>query len=67
MSVVGRSLPRLEDPPLLTGRGCFAGDVAFAHMLHMRIVRSPHAHGRIRDRHGRGAGTAGCGGRLDVG
>jgi CO/xanthine dehydrogenase Mo-binding subunit len=48
MSVVGRSLPRLEDPPLLTGRGRFAGDVAFAHMLHMRIVRSPHAHGRIR-------------------
>ena len=48
MSVVGRSVPRLEDRPLLTGRGRFAADVAFPHMLHMRLVRSAHAHGRIR-------------------
>jgi carbon-monoxide dehydrogenase large subunit/6-hydroxypseudooxynicotine dehydrogenase subunit gamma len=32
---------------LVTGRGRFAADVAFAHMLHMRVVRSAHAHGRI--------------------
>jgi aerobic carbon-monoxide dehydrogenase large subunit len=38
---------RLEDPPLVTGRGAFAADVAFPHMLHMRLVRSAHAHGRI--------------------
>jgi aerobic carbon-monoxide dehydrogenase large subunit len=47
MSVIGRSVPRLEDRPLVTGRGRFAADVAFPHMLHMRIVRSGHAHGRI--------------------
>jgi carbon-monoxide dehydrogenase large subunit/6-hydroxypseudooxynicotine dehydrogenase subunit gamma len=47
MSFVGRSVPRLEDRPLVTGRGRFAADVAFPHMLHMRIVRSGHAHGRI--------------------
>jgi carbon-monoxide dehydrogenase large subunit len=47
MSFVGRSVPRLEDRPLVTGRGRFAADVAFAHMLHMRVVRSAHAHGRI--------------------
>ena len=47
MTFVGRSLPRLEDPPLVTGRGCFAADVSFAHQLHMRVVRSAHAHGRI--------------------
>jgi carbon-monoxide dehydrogenase large subunit/6-hydroxypseudooxynicotine dehydrogenase subunit gamma len=47
MTVVGRSVPRLEDGPLLTGSGRFAADVAFPHMLHMRLVRSPHAHGRI--------------------
>jgi carbon-monoxide dehydrogenase large subunit len=47
MSVVGRSVPRLEDRPLVTGRGRFAADVGFAHMLHMRVVRSAHAHGRI--------------------
>ncbi len=47
MSVIGRSVPRLEDRPLVTGRGRFAADVAFPHMLHMRVVRSSHAHGRI--------------------
>ena len=48
MGSIGRSVPRLEDRPLLMGRGRFAADVAFTHMLHMRIVRSAHAHGRIR-------------------
>jgi carbon-monoxide dehydrogenase large subunit len=47
MGFVGRSVPRLEDPPLVTGRGTFAADIAFPHMLHMRLVRSAHAHGRI--------------------
>src|SRR5262245_30443859 len=47
VSAVGRSVPRLEDRPLVTGRGRFAADVAFPHMLHMRVVRSAHAHGRI--------------------
>jgi CO/xanthine dehydrogenase Mo-binding subunit len=47
MSFVGRSVIRLEDRPLVTGRGAFAADVAFPHMLHMRAVRSAHAHGRI--------------------
>src|SRR5579862_8170060 len=47
MAFVGRSVPRLEDPPLVTGRGLFAADVSFVHQLHMRVVRSAHAHGRI--------------------
>jgi aerobic carbon-monoxide dehydrogenase large subunit len=47
MGVVGRSVPRLEDRPLVAGRGKFAADVAFPHMLHMRVVRSAHAHARI--------------------
>src|SRR5215204_6915490 len=47
MSFVGRSVPRLEDRPLVTGRGRFAADIAFPHMLHMRVVRSGHAHGEI--------------------
>jgi aerobic carbon-monoxide dehydrogenase large subunit len=41
---LGRSLPRLEDPPLLTGRGEFVGDIGFPHQLHMRVARSPYAH-----------------------
>jgi aerobic carbon-monoxide dehydrogenase large subunit len=47
MGFVGRSVPRLEDRPLVTGRGRFAADIAFPHQLHMRVVRSAHAHGRI--------------------
>jgi aerobic carbon-monoxide dehydrogenase large subunit len=45
--VVGRSVLRLEDPPLLTGEGRFVGDLSFPHQLHMRVVRSAYAHGRI--------------------
>jgi carbon-monoxide dehydrogenase large subunit len=44
---IGQSVLRLEDPPLVTGAGRFAGDISFPHQLHMRIVRSSHAHGRI--------------------
>src|SRR5215470_3500151 len=47
MSVIGRSLTRLEDRPLVTGSGEFAADVAFPHMLHLRLVRSAHAHGSL--------------------
>src|SRR6185436_7936036 len=47
MSFVGRSVPRLEDGPLVSGQGRFAADVTFPHMLHMRVVRSAFAHGRI--------------------
>ena len=48
MALIGRSVPRKEDPPLVTGRGLFAADVSFPHQLHMRIVRSPFPHGMIR-------------------
>src|SRR5260221_11411594 len=47
MTFIGRSVTRLEDRPLVTGCGAFAADIAFPHMLHMRVVRSEHAHGRI--------------------
>jgi aerobic carbon-monoxide dehydrogenase large subunit len=45
--LIGRSVTRLEDPPLLTGAGRFAADVSFPHQLHMRIVRSSYAHARL--------------------
>jgi len=45
---IGRSVPRLEDRPLLTGQGRFAADISFPGMLHMRVVRSAVAHGKIR-------------------
>jgi aerobic carbon-monoxide dehydrogenase large subunit len=46
--LVGQSLTRLEDRPLLTGRGRFAADISFPQQLHMRIVRSNFARGRLR-------------------
>jgi carbon-monoxide dehydrogenase large subunit len=47
MTYIGQSVTRLEDWPLVTGRGAFAASVSFPHQLHMRVVRSAHAHGKI--------------------
>jgi carbon-monoxide dehydrogenase large subunit/6-hydroxypseudooxynicotine dehydrogenase subunit gamma len=44
---VGQSVTRLEDYPLVTGGGRFVADIDFPHQIHMRVVRSAHAHGRI--------------------
>ena len=44
---IGQSVARLEDPPLVQGRGRYVGDISFSHQLHMRVVRSNHAHGTI--------------------
>src|SRR5262245_65931427 len=44
---IGKSVARLDDPPLIRGRARFAGDISFPHQLHMRVVRSNHAHGGI--------------------
>ncbi len=46
--IVGAAVARIEDPPLVRGRGLFAADVSFARQLHMRVLRSPMAHGRIK-------------------
>ena len=47
MSLIGRSVKRLEDRPLLTGSGRFAADITVPDMLYMRVVRSPVAFGRL--------------------
>lgn len=44
----GRAVPRLEDAPLLTGRGRFVDDVQLPGLLAVAFVRSPFAHARIR-------------------
>jgi 2-furoyl-CoA dehydrogenase large subunit len=46
---IGRSMKRVEDWRLLTGRGTYIDDhPPVAHAHHAAIVRSPHAHARIR-------------------
>ncbi|MCY4501975.1 MAG: molybdopterin-dependent oxidoreductase, partial [Alphaproteobacteria bacterium] len=47
--MIGRSLPRLEDAALLTGRGRFTDDMDLAGQAWVRFVRSPHAHADILD------------------
>ena len=45
---VGRSIPRVEDLALLTGRGRFIDDLGVRPgTLHAAILRSPHAHADI--------------------
>ena len=46
--VIGESVRRLEDLPLLRGRGHYVADLIQRWDLHMRIVRSEVAHGRFR-------------------
>ncbi|MBV8836486.1 MAG: xanthine dehydrogenase family protein molybdopterin-binding subunit, partial [Alphaproteobacteria bacterium] len=48
-SWVGRSIERVEDAALLTGRGRYIDDVAVAPgTLHAAVLRSPHPHALIR-------------------
>jgi carbon-monoxide dehydrogenase large subunit len=47
-SLIGSRIPRLEDGPLLTGKGRFIDDIKFPGLLHAAFVRSPHPHAAIR-------------------
>ena len=46
-SLIGASIRRVEDPPLLTGKGCYVDDVKLPGILHVAIHRSTHPHARI--------------------
>ena len=45
--LVGASVKRKEDPRLIIGEGKYTDDVQLNGMLHMAVLRSPHAHARI--------------------
>ena len=45
--MIGQSARRIEDLPLLRGEGRFVADQSAPGQLHMRVVRSPVAFGRI--------------------
>ncbi len=45
---LGARIPRNEDPALLQGRGLFVDDIRLPGMAHAAVLRSPHAHARIR-------------------
>jgi carbon-monoxide dehydrogenase large subunit len=46
---IGQPVRRKEDLRLVTGRGCFTDDVSLPGQAYAVMVRSPHAHARIRD------------------
>ncbi len=45
---IGQAVTRFEDPRLLRGQGRFLNDVNLPGQAHAVLVRSPHAHARIR-------------------
>jgi aerobic carbon-monoxide dehydrogenase large subunit len=45
---IGESIKRKEDARFLRGQGNYLDDFTLPGMLHMAILRSPHAHARIR-------------------
>jgi len=48
LSYLGRSIKRFEDARLVIGDGVFIDDIKLPDMLHAAVVRSVHAHARIR-------------------
>jgi len=48
MSYVGQAIKRKEDPRLVCGSSSYVDDIRLPGMLHLAIVRSIHAHARIK-------------------
>ena len=46
---IGAKVKRFEDPRFLTGRGNYIGDINCPNQLHAAILRSPHAHAKIKN------------------
>src|ERR1700710_1584716 len=55
---LGVRVPRREDAPLVTGHALFAADQDSPRALHCAILRSPHAHAKIRSVDCEGARSA---------
>jgi carbon-monoxide dehydrogenase large subunit len=45
---IGKPIPRKEDERLLRGEGCYTDDFSLPGQAYASVVRSPHAHARIR-------------------
>jgi len=47
LSVVGKSVNRLDGLEKVTGKAVFCADITLPQMLHAKVLRSPHPHARI--------------------
>jgi aerobic carbon-monoxide dehydrogenase large subunit len=45
---IGQPLRRREDFRLLTGKGRYVDDIKLPGLLHLTVLRSPHAHAEIK-------------------
>ena len=45
--LIGASVPRVEDSPLLIGRGKYVDDIQVPGLLHLAVLRSPYPKARI--------------------
>ena len=45
--LIGASIRRVEDPPLMTGKGCYVDDINLPGMLYLAFLRSPYPHAKI--------------------
>jgi xanthine dehydrogenase YagR molybdenum-binding subunit len=48
LSVVGRDTPRQDGPLRVRGEARYTADIKLPGMLHAAVLRSPHAHARVR-------------------
>ena len=46
-SIVGKSIPKIDGPELVTGQAQYSMDEFLPGMLYARILRSPHAYSNI--------------------
>ncbi len=46
--VLGRDTPRQDGVAKVTGREKYASDLSLPNMLHARVMKSPHAHARVK-------------------
>ena len=46
--VVGKRLPRVDAKERVTGQAIYPADLSLPGMVHAKLLRSPHAHARIR-------------------
>jgi nicotinate dehydrogenase large molybdopterin subunit len=46
-SFIGANVRRIDAPSKVSGKLKYAGDMVMPDMLHMQVLRSPHAHARI--------------------
>ena len=45
--VIGKNVRRIDAPSKVSGRLKYAGDMTMPGMLHVQVLRSPHAHARV--------------------